>query len=336
MNTSTPGPRDRSGAWRRTAAIGGLALFSGAVHAAPFLYTPGDLVLVFRQSGNASDYAVNVGRIQQYNALADGTTIPVTHLSTDQLFSAFPSLNGIQWSVGGANRPPLDPGFPLQTIWVTAPRIDPEIQATPWLRKGEFVQGNAASQIEGIGINAALSSSLIPGGPNNTATGVVVPVNAPFPVGQLLGTSGNYFDTFQGNVESIAPDDFEDDPGAVSRSDLYELLPGTTAVGTLNAPGRHLGYFELTPDGTLTFNTSAPVAERPTITGITHLDGLATVSFTSTAGATYRLRSTNADGLNQPLGDWTIGPATTGNGQIQSIETAVTTDVRFFAIEQLP
>ena len=33
---------------------GGFALFTGSLQAAPFLYAPGDLVLAFRQIGNAT------------------------------------------------------------------------------------------------------------------------------------------------------------------------------------------------------------------------------------------------------------------------------------------
>ena len=42
-------------------AVGGFALFTGALHAAPFLYGSGNLLLAFRQTGNASDYVVNLG-----------------------------------------------------------------------------------------------------------------------------------------------------------------------------------------------------------------------------------------------------------------------------------
>jgi hypothetical protein len=217
--------------------LGGFALFTGALHAAPFLYSPGDLVLAFRQTGNDSDYVVNLGKATNYNTLPAGTTVPVANLSAAQLNSAFPSLNGLKWSVAGANRPPLDPNYPLQTLWIARPRTESGAQSTPWLRKGQSAQGLAGAQIDGVGYNAAQASSNLPGGPANTATGVVIPVNNNFNVSQVIGATGNYANTFQGNVENLTADDFDGTPANVSRSDLFELLPGTTAAGTVNTAG---------------------------------------------------------------------------------------------------
>jgi hypothetical protein len=162
------------------AVIGGFALFTGGLRAAPFLYSPGDLVLAFRQTGNAADYVVNIGKATDYNNLAPGTTVPIANLAQSQLNSAFPSLNGLSWWVAGANRPPVIADYPLQTIWVTAPRLDPAVPSPAWLRKGPFVQGTAASQIDSVGVNASASSSSQAAGPDNTATGVVIPVNTDF------------------------------------------------------------------------------------------------------------------------------------------------------------
>lgn len=316
--------------------LGGFAGLTGALQAAPFLYSPGDLVLAFRQTGNASDYVVNLGKATNYNALAAGTSVPLANLSTAQLGSAFASLNGLRWSVAGANRPPGDANYPLQTLWVTAPRADVAVQSPPWLRKGQFLQGNAGSQIDGVGVNAALSSSLLPGGPNNTAAGVVIPVDAPFAIGPAFGPDGNYVGAFQGSVENVTADDFDGDPANVSRSDLYELLPGTTAAGTLNTPGRFLGYFELKPDGTLTFNTGSTPPPTPVISGVSRAGEVTTVSFATVNGATYRLRTTDAAGLGSPVSNWSAGPSLTGNGSVQSLQDSSPAAVRFFAVEVLP
>jgi len=316
--------------------LGGFAGLTSALHAAPFLYSPGDLVLAFRQTGNASDYVVNLGKATDYNALPPGTTVPVTNLSTTQLNSAFPGLNGLKWSVAGANRPPVDPGFPLQTLWIARPRLEPGTQSAPWLRKGQSAQGLAGAQIDGVGYNAAQASSNLPGGPGNTATGVVIPVNHNFNISQVIGTAGNYANTFQGGVENVTADDFDGDPGNVSRSDLYELLPGTTAAGTVNAPGRHLGYFELKPDGTLTFNTGSTPLPAPEIAGVSREGEVTTVSFNTVNGATYRLRATDAAGLGSPVATWSAGSSLTGNGSVQSLQDTSPDAVRFFILEILP
>lgn len=316
--------------------LGGFAGLTGALHAAPFLYGPGDLVLAFRQTGNAADYVVNLGKATHYNALPAGTSIALTNLSAAQLGSAFASLNGLRWSVAAANRPPADPNYPLQTLWIARPRGETGTPSLPWLRKGQSAQGLVGAQVDGVGYNAAQASSNLPGGADNTATGVVIPVGNNFNVNQVIGTAGNYANTFQGDVENLTPDDFDADPANVSRSDLYELLPGTTATGTVNAPGRYLGYFELKPDGTLTFNTGSTPVPAPEITGVSREGDLTAVSFSTVNGATYRLRVTDAAGLGSPIAAWSAGPSLTGNGSMQSLQDSSPAAVRFFALEVLP
>lgn len=319
-----------------TTLVGGFALFTEAVSAAPFLYSPGDLVLTFRQTGNASDYVVNIGKAVTYSALPAGSSITVANLSAEQLTSAFPSINGLRWSIAGVNRPPLVPDFPIQTLWVTAPRLTVDVQSNPYLRKSQSVQGNAGSQIDGVGVNAASSSSLLPGGPGNTATGVIIPVNAPFAVGPVLGTDGDYVGAFQRIVENVTADDFDGDPSNVSRSDLYELVPGTRAGGTLDTPGRYLGFFELKPDGSLTFQTTPPLPPRPTITKTARDGNITRVSFNTVAGVTYHLRYTDASGLNSPSSGWTAGSSIVGTGAEVSIEDTNTDATRFYIVEVQP
>jgi hypothetical protein len=315
--------------------LGGFAMVVGAAQAAPFAYSPGDLLLAFRQAGGASDYVVNIGKSGDFSTLPAGTTLTISNLSVTQLGSSFPTLNGLQWSVAAANRPPLVAGFPLQTIWVVAPRLDPSAQSSSWLRKGQYVQGTAASQIDAIGVNSANASSSQVAGPNNTTTGVVIPTASDFALTAVIGDSGNYAGTFQGNVEGVTADDFDSNPSNVSRADLYELVPGSSLEGTLNTPGRYLGYFELKPDGSLTFNTGLPLPPAPSISEITYSNNVAKVSFTTVAGGSYFLRAANT--LNAPVSTWAVvnGPVS-GTGSVLSLLDTNATNSRFFAVEAQP
>lgn len=317
------------------ALAGGFAVLTGALHAAPFLYAPGDLVLAIRQTGNASDYVVNIGKATNFSALPLGTTLAITQLSASQLHDAFPSVNGLQWSVAAANRPPLAPGFPLQTLWVSAPRQEDVVQTTPWLRKGSFVQGTAASQVDALGVRAASASSSQVAGPNNTETGVIIPVSSDFALAPVIGDSGNFVGTFQGNVEGVTADDFDGDPSNISRADLYELIPGTSSGGTLNKPGRHLGYFELKSDGSLTFKTGSTPPPPPNITAIDRNGDTTTVSFTTVGTATYRLRAAGV--LTTPFSAWAVvaGPIA-GTGGILSLQETNPSENGFFAVEIQP
>lgn len=309
------------------AVVGGFALFTGALQAAPFLYTSGDLTLTFRKSGNATDYVVNIGKAINYNNLPAGTTFTVANLSVGQLSSSFPDYNDLKWSVAAANRlEALDPNYPAQTLWISRQRISPSVPSTPWQRRGQSLQGNSGSQIDAIGKNAALASSTLPGGANNTATGVVIPVGNNPNIGTAIGVNGNYAGNFQGNVETLTAADFADNASNVSQADLYELLPGT-------GDGRYLGYFELKPDGTLTFNNPAVTPPAPTITSIVRNSDVTTVSFTTTAGATYRLRATNAGGATTLVSTWAIGASIVGTGGVLSLSDTNTADIRFFAVD---
>jgi hypothetical protein len=310
------------------AVVGGFALFTGAGQAAPFLYTSGDLTLTFRKSGNAFDYVVNIGKATNYNNVPTGTTFVVTNLSVGQLSAAFPSYNDLKWSVAAANRlEALDPNYPLQTLWISRQRISLSEPSTPWQRRGTSLQGNNGSQIDAIGKNAALASSTLPGGANNTATGVVIPVGNNPNVGSAIGVNGNYAGNFQGNVETLTAGDFADDSANVSLADLYELLPGT-------GDARYLGYFQLRPNGTLTFNNPATAPAAPTITSIVRNGQVTTVSFTTVNGATYRLRSTNAAGLTTPVSSWLVSNNfVTGTGAVLSLTDTTAADIQFYAVQ---
>ncbi|MGC3960027.1 MAG: hypothetical protein QM813_19490 [Verrucomicrobiota bacterium] len=312
------------------AVVGGFALFTGAVSAAPFVYTSGDLVLTFRRTGNASDYVVNLGKVTGYNQLPAGTTLVVTNLSGAQLSSAFAAdYNDLKWSVAAASRPdnPVA-GYPLQTLWVTRPRSEAVIQSSPWLRKSTASQGNVSSQIGAVGGNAASASSLLGAGANNTVTGVVIPVSHYYNVSTPIGAAGNYAGNFQGNVETVTASDFVDEPANVSRADFYELQPGSG-----NPPATYLGYFELKPDGSLTFSTPSTLPPAPTITSIVRAGGVTTVSFATQTGFTYRLRSVGAAGLNTPISTWTLGNSIVGTGGVLTLTDTSSDEVRFYALD---
>jgi hypothetical protein len=322
---------------RHVVALAAALVALGAVPAgaAPFLYTPGELVLTLRQTGNAADLVVNIGTAASLSTLPSGTTVEITRLTADLLNQTFPSLNNLSFIVSGANRPPLVESFPIQTLWVTAPRLSPDLPATPWLRKGSAVQGNAGSQIDAIGRTAVSYSSLTPAGPANTATAVAIPLTSPFTLGPIIGASSDLVGNFQGSIAQLTADDFDSDSDNAAVSDLFELLPGTTAAGTLNQPGRLLGSFTFKPDGTLTFTSGATVtpAPQPQISSIQREGDVAIIAFGTVTGATYRLRTTGIGGLTSPINTWETGASVVGTGSTATLQDTSTSDVRFYAVE---
>ena len=321
--------------WPRfVALVGGFAWFTGTLQAEPFLYTQGDLTLAFRQTGNSYDYVVNIGKATNFNHVPVGQTIVIANFSVAQFTAAFAGgFNDVNWSVAGNNRyPALNTNLPENTLWVTRARdpLAPGTQSAPWVRFGYFSQASSGGQIDIVGQNARDYSSSVSSNANNGVFGVVLPVSSSYAYTPIITTGGNY-GNFQGNIENTIASDFDTDPANVSRSDLYELLPGS---GYPN--GRYLGYFELKPDGTLTFNTLVTAPSQPVITSITRSGTLSTVSFTTATGVTYRLRYTDAAGLQSPISTWSIGGSISGTGAVLSLPDTRSTDVTFYAIEALP
>jgi hypothetical protein len=317
------------------AAASGLALLAPTLPAAPFAYNDGDVILAFRQPGGpAPDLVVNLGSATKFNAVPIGSTITVTNLSVSQLSAAFASLNSINWAVFGAARTPST-AYPQYTIWASARRIDPSVLSSPWLRKVLYGQAIPAGQISSVGQNALTYGGNNPAGPNNTPTGVIIPYNDPNSYSALVVDPYNasvpdFGNTFgpgygPGDVENTTPANFTT-AQSLSRSDFYELIPGDTAISKL------VGYFDLKPDGSLTFTAGAP----PTITSIRRnaTTGITTVSFTTiNSPISYSLLYTNAVGLSIPSSNWVAVPGTViGNGLVRSLPATNADNNAFYRV----
>jgi len=317
------------------ALAGGLVLLGSGLHAASFAYNDGDVILALRQPGGpAPDLVVNLGSATNFNSVPLGVTITVSNLDVAQLNTAFTSLNLINWAVFGAVRAPGGT-FPQDTIWASARRTDPAVQSSPWLRKVTYAQAIPVGQIASVGQNAQSYGSLTPAGPDNTSTGILIPYSDPSSYSTLVvdpynASVADFGNTFgpgygPGSVENTTPADFTStDP--LSRSDFYELLPGSQAISRL------VGHFNFTPDGTLTFTAGAP----PSITAIQRdaASGVTTVSFsTINAPIQYRLLYTSGNGLSAPAASWNVAPGwVTGNGYAQSLSVTNLDDRAFYRV----
>jgi len=317
-------------------AAGGIALLAPTLHAAaPFTYNDGDVILAFRQPGGpAPDLVVNLGSATNLDAVPLGSTITLANLSVSQLNSAFVSLNQINWSVSAATRTPTTP-YTQNSIWVTARRTNNTVVSSPWFRKVAAVQASAVNQIVSVGQNAATYGSLNPAGPDNTATGVIIPFTDPNAYSKLIvdpvnANVHNFAGTFgsgygPGDVENTTPANFVS-AQLVSRADFYQLTPGATAISRL------VGYFDFKADGTLTFTAGVP----PSITGINRDSGtgITTVSFTTiNSPVNYSLRYTNSAGLGAPPATWAVAPGVlVGNGLIRSLTATNADDNAFYRV----
>jgi len=298
---------------------------------AQFTDTSRDLILTFREPGGLSVLEVDVGQASIYYSATSGTSIPITAYSaTSQLLPLFGGVDGLSWSVGGCvpnAGDSGDPSKPKSTLWVTEPRQDPNVQASPaWSRAGSYTQGQADSKINSILDNAATwAATAAPDSVTNTPTAVGIPSGNVYNANGSLGGAGNYLGTFQGDVENTTPFDF-DSAGAPSRSDLYELQPGS-------GPGTYLGYFELATNGFMTFHGPSPTFPAPTLSASTDTAGNFYISFPSTLNGTYSLSYTNAAGLSAPVSTWpTVSTNIIGDGTVKTFQQPISGAGTFYSV----
>jgi len=308
-------------------AAGSLALLVSTAQGATFVYTPGDLLLGFRQTGASADYIVDLGPASTYTNLSIGSHL--TNANTRLLAEAVPSPDGLRWSVSGYIRPNIS----TATLWVTRARSDTNVQSTPWNNQSAFTEGSTGGQIAGIGYGANGNSGNH-GTVNDTTNTYVSPYydyttqvesrQAP------NDPRGTFQSTFQGDAETVTADDFDSDPGNISRADLYVLNSGSGSA-------QYLGYFDLKPSGQIVYTagpSSTALPTQPVITGIVRQGNVTTVSFTTGSSGTYSLLFTNSVGLLTPASSWPVGGSTvSGNGSVQSLQDTTTATNRYYKVQ---
>jgi hypothetical protein len=236
-------------------------LWSLNASAQTFNYNNGDLLLGLRTPGGTSDLIVDIGAASLYSGASGPITISGTYFNSQELTDAGLTLNNLYFSVFGDIAPGNSSGT-ANTLWVTAPQSDNTIQAPAWGAQTSPNQGNTRSQIESIAFGATYTSFGEPASESNTVSAVVVPSGLNLSgEGALsyttgIGPNGNFNGNFgsNNNIEQSTPGAFSSGTSPV-RSDLFEMVPGSN--------GSYLGFFELDPNGTLTFNPE-PVPEPTT------------------------------------------------------------------------
>lgn len=250
-----------------TSAALALALTAalGTAAQANAVYTTGDLLLGFEQSGAANNYVVDLGAVSQF-INASGTLS--FQLSTSDLGGDFggtswsnnDSQGGtvplVQWGViagSDKNNPATIGGVTLQanTIFYTQGRLDVATQtAVP------SQNANTQASINGnTGFNGLEKGS---GGFNNhvLAAGSIAGQQAV----NIAASGGNSWSHFSPGLTAFNIGSSIEQPGAGSYTgptnsvlDLYEFQ-NTSAT---NLPGTYLGYFSLSSGGLLSFTPGA-------------------------------------------------------------------------------
>ncbi|MGA2751662.1 MAG: hypothetical protein ABSG59_23095 [Verrucomicrobiota bacterium] len=277
----------------------GLALLGASPLRGGTTYQDGDVLLIFRQTGQ-NDVEYDIGNISQFTNHPNGYAAAVTGWDPNVATGVFGSdLTGVSviiastTSLTNANRTSwLSSGNPTATISDVTPTI--------W-------QGNLWSVINAIGNRPktylpkeTFPYSLDPGG---VASYDYI----------ASGGGQNEFDLPQlgGNVnftvEQVIPGLFG----------FWAIQPHATP----EPAATQLGSFYIDASGNLTFIVGPP---EPTIVGITQAGNVASVTFTTLPVGTYSLAYTTT--LGSPVSAWTVvsGPVA-GNGGNQSLTYTNTT-----------
>ncbi len=247
-------------------ASAAVVLFAGVqgLLAASFTYNNGDALLVFRQSGQP-DLEVDIGPVSQFINAAPGSVTAFSQYNLTQLQTAYSNLGGLDWAVIGTVRSASVYSLPVNTLFLTNPRISPGTQTAPFTSLSTFQQGPIGSVIatvagSGSSVGAIPWSAGTPASAiSNTVDVVIIPASDASSYASIAGSAGDLAGNFnQGDIENLTPGTFT---SGDTVSDLYELQPASG-----NPPGTYLGYLTFNANGVLTFtaagsttNTAPPV-----------------------------------------------------------------------------
>lgn len=333
------------------AMIGVTALGETAT-AQPFSYTNNDLLLGFRKTGafqETYEAVVNIGKATNYVQAAPGSSFGVPNFTLSQLTpGSFGNLNHLNWSVFGYSKTNLSsvlPGYVNNTLWLTVPRSNAAVQTAPPSRVSYSTCLSAATGMNSIGLNGAFLSSQTTSNEFNTVSYIREPVNDSRDLTAFMGGKSSSSDStlqdawLQNNLENSTSASFI----SCIISDLYEVRPLTDALGhpvtdphtgQTSGPAYYVGYFQLCPDGTMTFvrasQSTTPPPPQLTVTksGTTNL-----ISFPSANGATYTLYYTNSAGLTRPVSTWPSLPAVIiGDGSVKTFTNSAPDSERYYRV----
>lgn len=242
-------------------ALAACAVF-GTISAEALSYNLRDTMLVFRKSGSP-DLEVNLGSFSTFTT--PGLSFNISAYNNTQFTTAFgaspASWVGLSFSVFSAVPTGNGDGtYPNNTILITAPRSDINIQSTPWDRRTSSSQSTTVSKILGVaGYNSGSGAAGWSAGTpfdsvTNSASAIIIPSANASSYTSIAGTGGSLGGTTPGagSIENTLVNQ-----GDILRSDLYVVKPGSSGQG------EYAGYFEFNgSSGTLSFQ---PVPEPSTI-----------------------------------------------------------------------
>ena len=284
-------------------------------------FTAGNVLICFR-AGSGQDLVVDVGPIDTFIGYAQGSTNAITDFSS-QL--SVIGLNAANWQVFAWKSD--------NSLYITRPRTgDLNGQSTPYHNQTAVQQNQIAGRMAYVPSGAAFSylppNTFDP--VNSTAASVIESDDdSTYYYGKSYGgaynggTKGKWGNLFQANAENSLSGNFTT-ANKVARADLYLLTPDPTST----SDALFLGYFELAPNGTMTY--VAYPATRPTVQSFARSGGSTTITYTTGLYGTYTLM-----GSTSPTSpSWTsLGTLSTGDTATHTTNFTTTATVQFYKIQ---
>ncbi|HEV2691373.1 MAG TPA: hypothetical protein VG347_00605 [Verrucomicrobiae bacterium] len=304
------------------------AVLGSELTAATFGYANGNVLICFRRANTGpTDLIANVGNISTFTNLAPNTKITITGFTGQQL--GYIGTNNIAWTALAYYDNSATPAAIRNTLYLSSPRAGLNIQTDPYYSDTASGQGQVISKLNAIILGAQNNGNY---STTNTATAILEPESynqnnsaVSYYIG--LGNNLNFNDTFQSQPEQVTPANFTTGSTAV-RADFYWMPPATGAPN-----GIYLGYFELSPNGTMTY-TAYPSATvtTPVITSFVRKGTTNLVTFTTGSTGTYTLRGTNAAGFTTPRTNWPAVSFVLGDGGSHTLQESNNVPNKFYVI----
>ena len=250
-------------------AIAGVALSAQSAKAVS--YTPDDLLLTVYQTGNNTEYTIDLGQASLYMTggadatASNGSAINLGNYGSDlsTIFGSYSGSSTTFWSIvgtsgatGNTTTGKTTQGEYIDTVFVSNAESTPGTQTSAWSRASKNTQGNSVSTITTYASTIASS----------TATGstgaVTLATSNPSSYDTIISGNGSKIG-YTSSGGFAVEDSFSQGTGLGGATlDLYRLTattnvaqPPTTVIPT--AGEIYVGSFNFSSTGELQFSTNA-------------------------------------------------------------------------------
>jgi len=289
-----------------------LTLFTAPL-ARAWSYNDGDLLLIFRESGQ-TNVEFDLGSVSNLLGHSTGFTTNLTGWSSSLVTGYFgANLTGVKVILAAATSSTNS----TPTAWVSS--VDPNPGAYN-VGKAVWVS-NLHGTISAIGTDPVTPFQVPPANVTPTNAYAISPSDA-----QYGGASYDYI-VSGGNFQSIQTWDGKTPFGTIA---VEQTIPGSfdfwQVQNSYGVPDHLVGTFTISANGTLTF-VAGP--RQPVITGGGHSGNVSTIQFSTTVGNTYSIAYTNA--LGGAASTWPVDATTLiGDGNTDTLTHTNSTDNQEF------